>query len=339
MDLKRILKKLKSSERKPQISVVGDVGIDRYYSGEVTRISPEAPVPVLLHNHTETVLGMAANVAGNIYSLSLCWVNGNCPNTKIYLAGAIGNDSAGSEIVDQIDYCVDERLLYIESIKETTVKTRFMCGQHQLLRMDHEVTRPLELPKHINLVMFEDREAFKKSNVVVLQDYAKGFFGSLKLTNHIKKLAKANGSIIIADPCSRSNPLNYVGVDILVPNISEAEALLKRKISTLERPDEEAERACQDLIKKFKLNAVVLKRSDKGLTYMKKGEAAVHVPCQSKKVVDVTGAGDTVIAAIAVGLAHGLTLGEACVLANAAAAVAVSKIGTSIVYLSEIKTG
>ena len=302
------------------VLVLGDVMLDRYVSGEVRRISPEAPIPVLRAQHRRAVLGGAANVAQNVAALG----------ARALLAGVVGQDDAAADI---------SRLLAAEPAilpclvtlpgRATTVKTRFVSGGHQLLRLDEEDSAPIDAAATERL-LDEFAAALPRADVVVLSDYAKGV-----LTDHVLAraiaLAGAAGRPVIADP-KRADFRHYHGVDVLTPN--EAEAALATGIACDD--DDGAAAGGEQARVQADAGAVLVTRSARGLTLVRRDTPPLHLPTRAQAVADVSGAGDTLVAAFAIGLACGAPMAEAAVLANVAAGISVGKPGTATVGHGEL---
>ena len=302
------------------VLVLGDVMLDRYVLGDVQRISPEAPIPVLRAERRRRVLGGAGNVAQNVASLG----------ARAVLIGLIGADSAGDE-VEQIlreQPAIAARLVRAPD-RPTTVKTRFMSGAHQLLRVDEELALPAveELERQV-LAAFA--EAVGTADAVVLSDYAKGL-----LTDHVLAraiaLAGAAGVVVVVDP-KRTDLAAYAHAGVLTPNAAE----LARATGLPVAADDEAAAAGVLAMRQASAGAVLVKRSDKGLTLVRAEQTPVHLPTRAREVADVSGAGDTVSAALAIMLACGAPLPDAAVMANVAAGISVGKPGTAMVGHAEL---
>jgi rfaE bifunctional protein kinase chain/domain len=295
------------------VLVVGDVMLDRYWFGEVSRISPEAPVPVVKVERSEERPGGAANVARNAASLG----------AVVTLLSVVGHDEAGT--------CL-ERLVADEGIKgrlhrdrtiSTTVKLRVIGRQQQLLRIDFETP-----PSHEVLAakLGEFERSVATNDLVVLSDYAKGGL------THIARMiaaARAAGKRVLVDPKGEDFG-RYRGATVLTPNRSEF-----RHIVGAWRNEGELTAKAQRLRASLGLEALLVTRSEEGMTLFTKGKR-LHVPAQAREVYDVSGAGDTVIAALAVKLAAGSTLADAVRAANLAAGIVVGKLGTAVVHPEEL---
>jgi D-beta-D-heptose 7-phosphate kinase / D-beta-D-heptose 1-phosphate adenosyltransferase len=303
-----------------RVLVIGDVILDRYIAGAVQRLSPEAPIPVLRPETNHCTLGGAANVALNIATLG----------GKAILVGVIGGDGAGAEI-DRLLQTTDgiaSALVRIPS-RPTTSKTRFMTGSHQLLRLDEEVTDPLHQEAQAAVIQAVESN-LDAADVLVLSDYAKGVLCDAVLAAILARASKA-GRIVIADP-KRDDFAAYRGATILTPN--EHEVRVATRIGA--EQDAEADRAGRMALEATGGEAVLVTRSAKGLTLVCRGAEALHLATRAHEVADVSGAGDTLVATLAVALAAGAALPEAAMLANATAGISVSKQGTATVSRQEL---
>jgi rfaE bifunctional protein kinase chain/domain len=297
-----------------RVLVVGDVMLDRYWFGEVSRISPEAPVPVVKVERSEERLGGAANVARNVAALGA--VSG--------LLSVVGADEAGQRLADLLTSERIEASLHEDAQLSTTVKLRVIGRQQQLLRIDFE-TWPTHEVLRSKLAEFEARLA--GCAVVVLSDYGKG--GLAHITEMIR-LARAAGKPVLVDP-KGEDYARYTGATLLTPNRSEL-----RQVVGGWRSEEELTDKAQRLRRELSLSALLLTRSEEGMTLFEE-DSVCHEPAITREVFDVSGAGDTVIATLAVMLGSGLDLRQAMSLANRAAGIVVGKLGTAVATLDELK--
>jgi D-beta-D-heptose 7-phosphate kinase/D-beta-D-heptose 1-phosphate adenosyltransferase len=296
-----------------RIMVVGDVMLDRYWTGSTNRISPEAPVPVVRIAGTEDRAGGAANVAANAVAVG----------AAVTLVGLIGDDADG----DRLQECcaaagIEARLQ--RAAERTTVKLRVLAQHHQLLRLDFET-----IPVTERLVVTPEIAALvPQTGAVVLSDYAKGAL--LNPANWIE-LARHHGKPVIVDPKSRDFG-RYAGADLITPNSAEFEAVVGHC-------DSEAELAARGraLCRAHGLGAVLVTRGERGMSLVRADGEPLHLSAQARDVFDVTGAGDTVCAIVASALAAGSDLATATMLANAAAGLVVGKLGTAVVSNAELK--
>ena len=302
------------SFEKAKVLVVGDVMLDRYWFGEVNRISPEAPVPVLKVERVEERPGGAANVARNIASLGA-----HCT-----LLSVVGADEAG----DCLEKLLTQHgnvnaLLHRDSTISTTIKLRAIARQQQLLRIDFETQ-----PSHEVLItkLADFRAKLPDADVVILSDYGKG---GLTHISEMIKLARAAGKPVLVDP-KGDDYARYSGATLLTPNRSEFREVAGGWKSEIEL-NEKAERLRSEL----KLEALLVTRSEEGMSLYRANDI-LHEPTQSREVFDVSGAGDTVIATLAVMLASGADWAHAVRIANRAAGIVVGKLGTAMVSRDEI---
>ncbi len=303
-----------------RVLVVGDIILDRYISGAVQRLSPEAPIPVLRPAANRCTLGGAANVALNIATLG----------GQAVLIGVIGTDAAGAEIARLVGETAGVKAALVEiAARQTTSKTRFMTGSHQLLRLDEEVTDPLDATGLAAVVRAVEAH-LDAADVVVLSDYAKGVLCDGVLEAILER-TRAKGRLVIADP-KRADFSAYRGVTVLTPN--ELEVRVATRIDA--EHDAEADRAGRMALAATGGEAVLVTRSAKGLTLVCKDAEALHLPTRAREVADVSGAGDTLVAALAVALGASAALPEAAMLANATAGISVSKQGTATVSRQEL---
>jgi D-beta-D-heptose 7-phosphate kinase/D-beta-D-heptose 1-phosphate adenosyltransferase len=303
-----------------RVLVLGDVILDRYVTGTAHRLSPEAPIPVLRPASNRCTLGGAANVALNIATLG----------GQARLIGVVGDDPAGNDMTRMVT--AEARIgceLVVDPSRPTTAKTRFMAGAHQLLRLDEEITEPLPPAVAATLLARYD-SALDWADVVVLSDYAKGVLEDAVLSAVLARAA-ARGCLVIADP-KRADFAAYRGATILTPN--EHEVRLATRIDA--EHDGEADRAGRAALDATGGEAVLVTRSAKGLTLVQRNCEALHLPARAREVADVSGAGDTLVAALAVALGAGATLADAALLANLTAGISVAKQGTATVSAQEL---
>lgn len=298
-----------------KILVLGDVGLDEYVLGEVKRISPEAPVPVLEVENQDYRLGLAANVAQNVSAL------GGVP----YLVSVVGKDSAAEQMRALFkEQGVPADHLIADQHRPTTRKARIMAHHHHLVRVDYE-SRRFVSPETEGKVFDRVRDLLSEVDALILEDYAKGLV-SPSFMDRLVTSAKAAGKPVYVDP-HRSNPAEfYAGVTLLKPNFDEALALSSLTYDDLrDRPTKIVE-VGRTLMKKAQCSQVVVTRGKHGMLVFA-GDQAIQVPTYARQVFDVTGAGDTVIATLTLALASGFELAEAAVLANYAAGVVVAQVG------------
>ncbi|MBI1251265.1 MAG: D-glycero-beta-D-manno-heptose-7-phosphate kinase [Alphaproteobacteria bacterium] len=303
-----------------RIAVIGDVMLDHHVVGRVSRISPEAPVPVLQVQSERSALGGAANVAANIAALG----------GAVDLIGLVGEDAAAAQLVQLMETAyptIAPRLVAVKG-RPTVTKTRYLGGQHQIVRVDRERVTPM--PAEIEEELIEElREALDACALLVISDYAKGVMSDAVLSAALA-LAKAAGKPSIVDP-KRLRLADYRGASILKPNRKELAEAVGLPCET----DQEAEAAAQAAIQQSGA-AILLTRSEKGMTLYQPQQKPLHLPADAREVFDVSGAGDTAVAGLALGIAAKLSIEQAMRIANAAAGVAVSKLGTAVVTANEL---
>lgn len=298
-----------------KVLVLGDVMLDRYWFGSTNRISPEAPVPVVKVQENEDRAGGAANVAMNIASL----------NVPVILHGLIGQDDAGRALDKLLkSHQIQNHCVALES-HPTITKLRIMSRHQQLLRLDfeegfHNVDSAPLLAKL--------REDLTACGALILSDYGKGTLDSVQ---QMIQIARAANVPVLIDP-KGTDFERYRGATLLTPNMSEFEAVAGHCAN-----EEEIVEKGLKMIADFELSALLVTRSEKGMTLLRPNSEPFHLPTQAREVYDVTGAGDTVISVLATAIADGRPLEEACYLANAAAGIVVGKLGTSTVSPSELE--
>ena len=296
-----------------RVLVVGDVMLDRYWFGEVSRISPEAPVPVVRIERVEERPGGAANVARNCASLG----------AEVGLLSVVGEDEAGDALARLVGAEKIRASLHRDGTLDTTVKLRVIGRQQQLLRIDFETTPSHEALAH-TLAEFE--ASLAEYDVVVLSDYGKG---GLTHIEQMIRLARARGRLVLADPKGEEYA-RYRGATVLTPNRAELREVVGRW-----KDEADLTARAQQLRAELDLDALLLTRSEDGMTLYRAGQVQ-HEPTKAREVFDVSGAGDTVIATLAVMLGAGASLPDAARVANHAAGIVVGKLGTAVVQPDEL---
>ncbi len=297
-----------------QVLVVGDVMLDRYWFGDTTRISPEAPVPVVHVQHCEERLGGAANVARNIAALG----------AQANLIGVIGDDEAGRQLLKLLAESSVGAYLEQDDARLTTVKLRIVSRQQQLLRVDFEKKLTHEASRS-GLTGFKSLLATQ--DVVLLSDYGKGY-----LTTHVAEMiaaARAAGKPVLVDP-KGDDWTPYRGASLITPNRTE----LCAAMGSWQSEDDLKQRVRQ-LRLALDIDALLLTRSEEGMT-LYYADSALHINTVAREVYDVAGAGDTVIATLAALLAARVPLVDAVIHANRAAGIVVGKLGTAAVKYAEL---
>ena len=302
-----------SSLRERRVLVVGDVMLDRYWFGDVERISPEAPVPVVRVRSTEERLGGAANVARNVAALGM----------QAGLLSVVGEDDAGASIARLLSDVKIASHLHSDSSSATTVKVRVIGRQQQMVRIDFE-KQPENEVLHAKLDQYG--QLLADHDLVILSDYGKG-----GLTHIVRMIetARAAGRPVLVDP-KGDDYARYAGATLITPNRSELREVVGRWKS-----EADLEARVQKLRRELSLPALLLTRSEEGMTLFT-DEGAWSVPAQAREVFDVSGAGDTVIAVLGAMLAAGLSMRDAVSVANRAGGIVVGKLGTATVSYEEL---
>ncbi len=302
------------------ILCLGDIMLDRFAYCGIERISPEAPVPVLLLQRVESMLGGAGNVARNIAGLG----------GKAVLLGLLGGDAAGDEVRAAIRTTSGLIDAHVASARRPTIcKTRYIAGHQQIMRVDEEHVHELEADEEARLLTAIDR-ALPDVGAVILSDYGKSVLG-LGVVEFAIRRARDRGIAVFVDPKSEDYR-QYRGATCITPN--QAELALAAKLPT--GSDAEIVAAAKRVLRDAKAEAILATRSDKGMALVEASGAVHFEKARAREVYDVSGAGDTVIAVLALAHASGCTLPEAMRIANAAAGVVVSKLGTATVELDEL---
>ena len=299
---------------KVRLLVVGDVMLDRYWFGDVSRISPEAPVPVVKVKRSEERPGGAANVARNAAALG----------AQVSLLALVGNDEPGANLKRLMASGGIDASLHVDAAISTTVKLRVIGRQQQLLRIDFETTPSHEVLR-AKLSEFEQR--LPGFDAVLFSDYGKG---GLTHIGEMIAMARAAGKIVLVDPKGDDYSI-YAGATVITPNRSEMRQVVGRWKS-----DEELETKALALRQQLALQALLVTRSEEGMSLFHAG-GTIHEKAVAREVYDVSGAGDTVIATLAVMLARGAAWAEAIHIANIAAGIVVGKLGTAVCTRSELE--
>ncbi|HUX79765.1 MAG TPA: D-glycero-beta-D-manno-heptose-7-phosphate kinase [Alphaproteobacteria bacterium] len=303
-----------------RILCVGDVMLDQFIRGTVSRISPEAPVPVLHINDEASMLGGAGNVVRNLEALG----------SYITFISVVGKDWGGAHIQELLNTFsnVDAHLV-LDETRKTTRKTRFIAANQQVLRTDWEETFALKVDIEVELFNLYKKH-LSSHDLIILSDYAKGIFSTQFLQNLIQE-ARFQGKPVLIDP-KGNDYSRYKGATILTPNRQE----LSLATHTSIRTQEELVAISQKIVKECELDAMIVTRGSEGMTLIDTSGTIEHLQTQALEVFDVSGAGDTVMATLAVCLAAGASLSKAMHMANAAAGLVVAKIGTAVVHQEEL---
>ena len=297
----------------PYILIVGDVMLDRYWFGEVNRISPEAPVPVVLINRNEERLGGAANVARNVAALGA-----DCS-----LMGIVGDDEAGMIVESLLNEADIVPHLHVAKEISTIVKLRVIGRQQQLLRLDFEKRPPQDILDH---AMQHYRNLLASHDIVVFSDYGKGALDNIA---EMIAVAREAGKTTLVDP-KGDDFTKYRGASFLTPNKSEL-----RQVVGSWRDEQELAEKTRNLREQLNIDWLLLTRSEEGMSLFGEKDT-IHIPTVAREVFDVSGAGDTVIATLATMLGYGKPVAEAIDIANRAAGIVVGKLGTATVTSAEL---
>jgi D-beta-D-heptose 7-phosphate kinase/D-beta-D-heptose 1-phosphate adenosyltransferase len=306
-----------------RVLVVGDLMVDQYFDGEVSRISPEAPVPVVDVSSVDAQLGGAANVARNVRVLG----------GSVRLVGLAGEDRIGTQLIDLLrEADIGSEGVVLAGSRPTTLKTRVRARGQQIVRLDREV-------RHVPDVALRSKireaalQALEDCDCLVFEDYDKGLL-SPDIIEPLIRAAREQGKPVTVDPKYRDF-LSYHGVTVFKPNEQEAEKILGMEIEG----DEDVELALRRLRERLHCHAVLLTRGHRGMVLLDGEDGGpLRIATSAHEVFDVSGAGDTVVAALSLGMASGVPLRTATVLASIAAGIEVGKVGVAPVALDEIRT-
>jgi D-beta-D-heptose 7-phosphate kinase/D-beta-D-heptose 1-phosphate adenosyltransferase len=303
-----------------RVLVLGDVMLDRFVYGTVGRVSPEAPIPVLEVDRAVDSAGGAANVARNVGSIG----------AHSTLVGVVGDDAWGADLRTQIAASpnIDAQLI-VDLSRPTTVKTRFVANGQQMLRADREM-RSVFSDAVEQQILRQFSESLRNADVVVLSDYAKGVL-SERVTREAIREARQLGKPVIVDPKTK-DLRKYSGATVVKPNRSELQAACGFDCGT----DQLVEGAVRPYLDDGVCDSMVVTRGKDGMSVVTRGAPAVHLRTMARQVFDVSGAGDTAVAAMALGLAAGADIVAAATLANWAAGIVVGKLGTAVVTAPEL---
>ena len=318
--MKSRFKNFFANKERPKVLVIGDLILDEYLWGGVTRISPEAPVPILETKSENLTLGGAANVANNLAALGC----------ETYLIGAIGQDEKGDRLLELIQ----EKGINTEGIfrfvhRPTTSKMRIIAHNQQILRIDKEDNRPITEETENKIINFTNRILPEMSGVIC-SDYQKGILTEKVVKNLMHRAQNARKSVIV-DPKSSDFSL-YKGATVLTPNQKEVERSVPIKVAS----DEDLGRAAEYLLTLTRAEALLVTRGKDGMTLYRNKEKPVEIATVAKEVFDVTGAGDTVVSVFGTAVFAGFSFQEAAWLSNMAGSIVVGKVGTAVVTLNEI---
>ena len=305
-DLKKMRRIIQNFEGR-RVLVLGDLMLDRYIWGSVSRISPEAPVPIVEVQKSTSCLGGAGNVSQNLESLG----------ARPLPVGVVGEDEEGLWIKKHVGEGLG---IFVDANRPTTVKTRIIAHHQQVVRVDQERKKAISPDVEEKIVRLIRKE---KCDGLIISDYNKGII-TARLMERVLPFAKGRRIPVFVDPKIENFRL-YSPVTFISPNHMEAEKIVHHPCCT----DAEVEKAGQEILADLSSLYLIIKRGEQGLSIFEQGKKPVHIPANAREVFDVTGAGDTVIATAALALMSGAAIQEAAILANAAAGVVVAKIGTA----------
>ena len=317
ININRLLEKF----RETTVLVVGDIMMDEFIWGNVSRISPEAPVPVVAVTHDTLLLGGAANVVNNVRSLG----------GKALLTGVVGDDRMGEKMKELLaEQEVALEGLIVDPVRPTSVKTRIIAHNQQMVRFDRESLQPILNQSRKQLLDYIDTY-WEQVDGIIISDYGKGVV-TQDLMNFIMVKKRTDGKLVAVDPKINNFEL-YKEVTVLTPNSEEAEAAAGKQIK-----DEDSLIGLGNcLLDRFASQAILITRGEEGMVLFERRGRITKVPTMAKEVYDVTGAGDTVIGTLTLALATGSDFPQAAVLANYAAGIVVGKVGTAVVTPEELR--
>lgn len=329
------LQKIIRNFHKAKVLVVGDLILDEYIWGDVQRISPEAPVPVVWAKSRSYVPGGTANVAGNIRAL----------DAQTCLLGVIGRDENSKVLLAELKKRkVSTDGIFVEDSRHTTVKTRIIAGHQQVVRMDWEHTHPLSRGLNARIIKFIEKN-ISKFDALIIEDYGKGVI-NVSLLEELIGLARKHKKIITVDP-KEDNFQFYHGVTAITPNRKELEnAIRNLKIKdTANRfkinndrlfGDAEVDSAARQIMEYLELESLLVTLGEQGMKLFEPNGRLAHIPTVAQEVFDVSGAGDTVISTFTLALCAGASKLEAAYIANYAAGIVVGKVGTAVTNRREL---
>jgi D-glycero-beta-D-manno-heptose-7-phosphate kinase len=327
MSRKRAIEIIENFDR-PKVLVVGDIMVDHFIWGQVSRISPEAPVPVVEVHEENLLLGGSANVVNNIHALE----------GRVSLAGVLGSDDMGDRLIGEFRAKdIDTRGIVQEIARPTTVKTRVVAQGQQVVRFDRESSEPIQQDSISRMLAYMETIR-DQLDAVIISDYRKGVV-TKPLLDGIRELAAGRRMVVCVDPKQDDFSL-YQGFDVITPNHHEAQRALG--IGNHDGSAQNRRAGAQigrSLLDRYGFKALLITKGEKGMSLYERNGGITHTrfPAEAREVFDVTGAGDTVIGVFTLALAAGASFREAAVLANHAAGIVVGKIGTATVSRKELK--
>lgn len=301
-----------------KILVIGDIMLDVYCFGSCNRISPEAPVPILEFTHEENMLGGAGNVIKNLVSYGA-----NCEVISV-----VGNDISGNIILEKLQQLkVNSKFLIVDKTRKTTKKTRIISSGQQLFRIDNEDKHSISVEIEEIIINYV-RDNISKYDIIIFSDYLKGVL-TYKICSEIINLSKRNNVLTLVDP-KGADYKKYKNIDLIKPNLKETELLINKKLHS----NKDILDACKVLKEKLNCKYVVITLSDQGIAFF--DEIFDIIPTEKTQVFDVSGAGDTVLATLAICLKQNYSLFDSCYFSNQAASIVIKKIGSSTTTISEV---
>lgn len=312
---------IQNMAKKPKnFLVIGDIMLDKFCNGKINRISPEAPVPVLRYQDEKNILGGAANVATNLVGIG----------QKVALMACVGTDKAGDEVRRLLlEAGIDAEMVVSEEGRPTTVKTRFVAGHQQLLRVDDESTEEIaEETKEAILEIY--RKRIEEFDLILVSDYMKGML-SYDFTQELIQTAHNAGKKVIVD-VKDLNAVKYAGSYLLKPNRKELHDLTGLSVETMDDVVE----AMKELRRKAECQCILATLSGDGMAFLGENDSVLFEKCDSRKVYDVVGAGDTAFAYVAAALGFGLSPKDMLKLSNTASSIKITRFGTSVVTLGDV---
>ncbi len=314
------LKKLVNRLPKARVLVIGDLILDEFIWGDVERISPEAPVPVVWVKSESFMPGGASNVASNLQALG----------TTPFLCGIIGRDERGKLLQQELQKRgMDTNGLIVDGARPTTMKTRIVAHHQQVVRVDREKTSEIN-GNILDQILAYVRKQIEKIDALLIEDYGKGVV-SARLIQEVVSMAKARKKIITVDP-KEDHFAYYQGVTVITPNHHEAGNAVGIKVNG----DESLHRVGRELLKLLQCDSVLVTLGENGMCLFETKGKVTHIPTVAQEVFDVSGAGDTVIAALTAALSVGATMEEAARLSNFAAGIVVGKVGVAVATREEL---
>ncbi len=312
--------KIISRFSKAKVLVIGDLMLDEFIWGTVSRISPEAPVPVVLVNRSSFMPGGACNVANNIRSLG----------GQVNICGVLGRDRTADMLMDELKLRgVNTDGVLTDEARPTIKKTRIIAHHQQVVRVDWEADTPVKEPVLDKIILFIEK-TIKDIDAVIIEDYGKGLIQP-KLIKHTIKLANRYKKIVAVDP-KEEHFSYYKNVTVVTPNQHEAEVGSSVKI----KDEPSVSLAGEKLLKKLKCRAALITLGEKGMALFQEGKKYIRIPTVAREVFDVSGAGDTVIACFTLANVSGANMQEAAYISNIAAGVVVGKLGVATVDQKEL---